>query len=473
MTFTDPAFLGFFAAFYVVFVALGNSHHRWHLRFITFASLVFYGSWDWRFLPLLLGTAMIDFTCALKIGRARERGETGKNWLLATVTSNLVVLGIFKYSNFFLDGVNQGMSWLHLDFMIPHLPVLLPLGISFYTFQSMSYTIDVYRGTMQARQDPLVFLSALSFFPHLVAGPIVRGSALIPQFERGPNITRERLRTGLLLVASGLFKKAVGDLLSPIVGAYFAKSGGDDLIAAWTGVLGFGAQVYADLAGYSDIAIGLGLLCGYDFPPNFNLPYLATSPSEYWRRWHMSLSTWLRDYLFMPLAKWRPGAVFMPIMLTMAISGLWHGAALSFVVWGIHMGLVMYLFERVHKRRAKQRRFAAAAGKTMRSFAGLSMVLSFYVVVVLGQVWFRAPSLGRALQIFRELHTGAVIGPSWDGAVDLFLVVFALVGCHFVDWLQLRKMPLLLKPVVLIPFVLFCFVSAMLSTGQTFIYYVF
>ncbi|HEY5938385.1 MAG TPA: MBOAT family O-acyltransferase [Kofleriaceae bacterium] len=464
MVFNTPIFLAFFLAFYVFYVAIGG-RHRWHLRYITLASLVFYAGWDWRYLPLLVGTGMLDFYCAVRIGREQERGATGKRWLVLTITVNLLVLGFFKYTNFLFDGVRQGGSWFGFDVDLPRLDLLLPIGISFYTFQSISYTVDVYTGSMKARRDPLVFLSALSFFPHLVAGPIVRGAQLIPQFERGPLITPARMHAGLLLVATGMFKKTVADLLAPIADAYFAGAAGDNLISAWTGVLAFSAQVYGDFAGYTDIAIGLGLILGYDFPQNFNLPYVAISPADFWRRWHMSFSTWLRDYLYLPLTEVTPANAFIPIIITMTLSGLWHGAGLTYIAWGFYLGLLIYTVERLT-------RWWQDSGRGFPGAAAVGRVFTFYTVVVIGMAIFRAPSLSRAASVLDELHTGAVVMPSWDGSVDAVLVILALVGCHALDWLVLRKRDTLVRPYILVPLVFILLVLSMpLGIGNEFIYF--
>ena len=293
MIFNTPIFVAFFIIFYCCYLVIG-SHHRWHLRLITTASLIFYAGWDWRFVPLLVGTGMLDFWCALEIEGTRARGGTGRRWLTLSIICNLLVLGFFKYTNFLLGSITEAGSWFGLRLGLPHLDIILPAAISFYTFQSMSYTIDVYLESAKARRDPLVFISALSFFPHLLAGPIVRGAQLIPQFERGPVVTRPRMMGGLLLIGLGLFKKSAADPLAPGSPATTsAHAASNNILAAWTGVLAFVAQVvHGDFAGYSDIAIGLALFLGYDFPQNFNLPFLATSPADFWRRWHMSLSTW-------------------------------------------------------------------------------------------------------------------------------------------------------------------------------------
>lgn len=466
MVFNTPIFLVFFLVFYAIYLGIG-ARQRWHLRFITASSLLFYAGWDWRFLPLLVGTGMLDFYCAVRIDRDQQRGATGKRWLVLTIVTNLSVLGFFKYTNFLFDGVRQGGSWFGFDVDLPRLDLLLPIGISFYTFQSISYTVDVYTRSAHARRDPLVFMSALSFFPHLVAGPIVRGAQLIPQFERGPLITQARLHAGLLLVAAGMFKKTVADLLAPIADTYFASATGDNLLAAWTGVLAFAAQVYGDFAGYTDIAIGLGLILGYDFPQNFNLPYVATSPSDFWRRWHMSFSTWLRDYLYLPLTEVTPENVFIPIVVTMTLSGLWHGAGLTYVGWGCYLGLLIYTVERLT-------RWWQDSGRTLPAGAAIGRLFTFYSVVVIGMALFRAPSLERAAAIIGELHTGAVVQPTWDATVDLALVIAAMVSCHALDWLILRKRDTLLRPYVLVPLVFLLFLFSLpMGKGNEFIYFAF
>jgi D-alanyl-lipoteichoic acid acyltransferase DltB (MBOAT superfamily) len=467
MLFTEPLFLLFFYLFAVGYVAIGR-RHRAHLWWVTTASLLFYASFDPRYLPLLVGTGLLDFVCAARIARAQAAERSGKGWLILSIVSNLTVLGFFKYFDFLAASIGTALGWIGLDVAVPALHLALPIGISFYTFQSMSYTVDVYTSTTHARRDPLAFMSALSFFPHLVAGPIVRGSALIPQFERGPLVTRTRLMTGALVLGAGLIKKTAADLVAPIVERYYGAPAGDDLLAAWTGVLGFAAQLYGDFAGYTDIAIGLGLLFGYDFPQNFNLPFLARTPADFWARWHISLSTWLRDYVFFPLARlWGSRGLLLPTMVTMFLAGLWHGAAVRFPLWGLWMGVLIYATHLV------QRWTADREPRAWRS--ALATVVTFYLVVVLGEgLLFRATSLHRAGEILHELHAGRLRAPSWNGLVDLALVLAVLVGGHALDWFHQRKRELLLRPPILAAFLFVAFAFTFtLGAATIFLYFAF
>jgi alginate O-acetyltransferase complex protein AlgI len=478
MQFAAPIFLIFVSAFFLVHVALGD-WQRGRLWLIAIGSLAFYATWNLECLPLLVGTAMLDFWCAVLIERDRSKGGSGTRWLVLSMALNLSVLAYFKYMNFFLDSISEASTWFGFSFHVPF-EVLLPIGISFYTFQSMSYTIDVYRESVAARRDPLVFVAAVTFFPHLIAGPIVRGAHLVPQFERGPIVTPRRLQTGLLLIGAGLFKKTIADMVAAIADGFYAphvwgnaanahewqNAAADGLLGAWAGVIAFAAQIYCDFAGYTDIAIGLALVFGFDFPQNFNLPYLAKDPADFWNRWHMSLSTWLRDYLFFPLARRFEGSLFLPIILTMLLAGIWHGAGAHFAAYGLYLGLLIYGTHLV--RRRLRSRVDTRTGRL------ITTVFTFYAIPIVGFCLFRAQSVREAGQVIVELHTAPWLDPTWETIVDFALAVIALVVGHGCDWLLLRKRPLLLRLPMYIPLVLF-FTLFTISFGAAhmFIYFKF
>ena len=303
------------------------------------ASLFFYASWDWRFLPILATTMVVDFYVAAYLEKLAKSGapESKRKLVLAiSMGSNLAMLGFFKYFNFFADSLHSGLLALHIPAPISTLNILLPIGISFYTFQSMSYTIDVYRGELPAAKHFLDFALFVSFYPHLVAGPIMRAVDLLPQIESPRHASREQILDGIQLIVWGLWKKMfIADNLAPVVNRIFAEtapSGFHTLI----GVYAFAFQIYCDFSGYSSIAIGLARILGFDFGINFDRPYFSRSFSEFWSRWHISLSSWLRDYLYVSLGgnrggKWR---TYRNLMITMLLGGLWHGASWTFVFWG-------------------------------------------------------------------------------------------------------------------------------------------
>ncbi len=315
---------------------------RIRLLFIVGASYVFYAHWDWRFLPLIFGSSTIDYWLGRKIGEA-EDPTIRKRWLLGTVIVNLGVLAVFKYLNFGIDTAKATLEAFGVNAPDWTLRVALPVGISFFTFESMSYVIDVYRREIPVHRSYLEYLSFVAFFPHLVAGPIVRPRDLLPQLGGKPRFSALEGSEGLFLIAWGLLKKvAIGDYLAVnLIDRVFDQPIQYSALECYTAVVSYAVQIYCDFSGYTDVAIGSALLLGVRFPLNFNAPYKAADIQDFWRRWHISLSTWLRDYLYIPLGGNRLGVVrtYINLMLTMLLGGLWHGASWTFVVWGgLHGG---------------------------------------------------------------------------------------------------------------------------------------
>lgn len=314
--------------------------------FLLFISYFFYMSWNWMYAGLILASTIVDFF----IGKSmyeEDNQKKRKRLLVISLIFNLGMLGVFKYFNFFIDTAQIFTSYYGYDLSFLKHELLLPVGISFYTFQTLSYTIDLYRNHIDREKDFVKFAVFVSFFPQLVAGPIVRASEFLPQLHRNPNISNERFSNGLLLIFRGLFKKIViADLLASLaVDDVFANPGlysSYDLLLA---LYGYTFQIYNDFSGYTDIAIGVAMLLGFDLTKNFNRPYLAQNMREFWTRWHISLSTWLRDYLYISLGGNRAKAwkVKFNLMLTMVLGGLWHGAALNFILWGAWHGLLLML----------------------------------------------------------------------------------------------------------------------------------
>ena len=310
--------------------------HRWR-PFIIVASYVFYSWWDWRFVFLLAGCTLWNQVLAVRIWRARSQSQK-KSLLFFALAGNLAVLGYFKYYDFFVTSSDNLLSVVGLDMPLEVKSIVLPVGISFYTFMAISYVVDAYRGEFEPTTLEK-FAVYLSFFPHLVAGPIVRPGELIPQLETPRNPRRVDTSRAFYLIATGLFKKVViaNYLASSIVDEVFAAPGQHSSLEILIAVYAYAVQIYADFSGYTDIAIGIALLLGFSFPQNFDSPYAAGSLQDFWRRWHMTLSRWLRDYVYIPLGGnrgKRPILTYRNLMLTMLIGGLWHGAAWTFVVWG-------------------------------------------------------------------------------------------------------------------------------------------
>lgn len=404
MLFNSGLFLQFFAAFLLCYYAVrGNLQARNWL--IVAASYVFYGAWDARFLLLLIGTSLIDYFVAIGLDRAKSEGA--RRWLLsASLAGNLGVLGFFKYYGFFVESMADLLRVLGVQFEMRVLEVVLPVGISFYTFQTMSYTIDVYRGQIRATRDLASFLAYVSFFPQLVAGPIERAAHLLPQFQRTVSITREMLREGLWLMIWGMFKKvALADNLAPLVEMVYGAeqpSGPMTILAT----AAFALQIYCDFSGYSDIARGTARVLGFEIMHNFNLPYSAASLREFWGRWHVSLSTWLRDYLYIPLGGNRrgPARTRINLMVTMLLGGLWHGANWTFVLWGLWHGLALALNR-------------ARGAWSLRGWLGTMLA------VLYGWMLFRAESLEHLGRLHRAFLSWSA--PEWVGSYAMNLGFFA------------------------------------------------
>jgi alginate O-acetyltransferase complex protein AlgI len=381
------------------------------LAFLAVMSYVFYAYWDWRFLGLMWLSTGIDYAAARMIVRAADR-RRARLYLIAALAANLALLGYFKYAGFFLDSLQGIGSALGADTDLPALHVVLPIGISFYTFNSMSYTIDVYRGVCRPARNFVHYAAFVAMFPHLIAGPIVRYADIDSQLARlAPRLTAVLAGSGIFFFACGLAKKLLfADTLAPTVDALFARHDSLGLISAWAAALGYSLQLYFDFSGYSDMAVGLAFLLGFRFPQNFNSPFKAVNISDFWRRWHMSLSFFLRDYLFIPLGGSRGSRAqtLRNLLIVMFLGGLWHGAAWTFVVWGLLHGLFLV----VHA-------VARGAGLTPPSVM-VSRAITF-IAVVAAFVVFRAATLGDALDVL-----GGMAGLHGVGVVS-FGATYALV----------------------------------------------
>ena len=400
MVFTSLDFVLFFAVVYAVYRVLPHRPQNW---FLLAASYYFYGSWDWRFLSLLLGSTVVDFFVGRYLGRETAQGKR-RAALVLSLIFNLGMLGFFKYFEFFeesLAALGARIGW-HFDPVT--LDVILPIGISFYTFMTISYVIDVYRREIEPTSHLLDFALFVAYFPHLVAGPILRASLLLPQIERPRTISALQMRSGAWLIAWGCFQKMfVADNLAPLVDSVFGASaspgGADILVAAWA----FAFQIYGDFAGYSNIARGVSRLMGIELNVNFLFPYFVASPQAFWRHWHISLSTWLRDYLYIPLGGNRGGGwkTNRNLMITMALGGLWHGAAWTFVLWGLYQGAMLVAARAIT-------RLSAAAGVRISeglSASRIAVGVLMFQVTCFGWLIFRAESFGQLVRFTRLLFT--------------------------------------------------------------------
>ena len=424
MLFPSFAFLVFLPLVYLLYWYVFNRGLRLQNTFVLFASYVFYGWWDWRFLGLLFFSSFTDFLLALAIDRSPTQRRK-KTWVVVSLVVNLGVLGLFKYFNFFRDGLADLMLGMGMQPDLPTLQLLLPVGISFYTFQSLSYTIDIYRGQIKATRDPLEFLAFVSFFPQLVAGPIERARDLLPQFQVPRHFDRQKATDGLRQMLWGFFKKLViADGCAPVVDEIF--SGDLETTAGATlffGAFFFAFQIYGDFSGYSDIAIGCARLFGFELSRNFAYPYFSRSISEFWRRWHISLSTWFRDYVYMPLGGWRTKwGRLRNILITFSVSGFWHGANWTFINWGLLHG-VYYVPEVLADGKARRDR------ATLRD---LPAILVTFLLVVLAWIFFRATTMGKAVDHLRYMvinafqHPGIALVWMWH-PVSSFIALLVIV----------------------------------------------
>ena len=423
MLFNTPQYFVFFAIVLVVYYALAR---RAQNVFLLAASYFFYGSWDYRFLSLLFLSTAIDYTAGLAIHAASQRGDRRRMRvaLVLSVGSQLAILGFFKYFNFFAGSAASLLAAFGFHPSLPSLQVILPVGISFYTFQTMSYTIDIYRGAFAPTRSFVDFALSVAFFPHLVAGPIQRARSLIVQIERPRTVTRDLVDRGLTLFVIGLVRKvAIADPAGALADTYFADPSSYTTIPLACGLMLYGLQIYNDFAGYSEMARGSANLLGFDLMRNFRHPYFATSISEFWQRWHISLSTWLRDYLYIPLGGNRKGPrrTYVNLMLTMLLGGLWHGASWNFVIWGSLHGVYLAGYHAWHSVRIRSARLQPSEGYALvgRVASGVAV----YALVTFTWLFFRSHDLSTTAAYLRGLFA---FTPGYEGAVIPFALLAAM-----------------------------------------------
>ncbi len=414
MLFNSTLFLVFFAVVLVLYRSLPGP--RAQNGMLLLASYVFYGAWDWRFLSLIAASTAVDFVVARRI-EASGAAPARRGYLYASLCFNLGALGLFKYWNFGIDSLAALLSSLGFEPHLPALRLVVPVGISFYTFQTIGYTVDVYRGQREPCRDLLDFALYVAYFPQLVAGPIERSAHLLPQLEQKRTPTRDDYREGVMLILLGYFKKVViADNLAPMVEFAFARpeqtGGVMSLAAAWA----FTLQIYGDFAGYSLIARGTSRLMGIRLMQNFRAPYLAQDPSDVWRRWHISLSTWLRDYLYIGLGGNRRGRarVALNVILTMLLGGVWHGAGWNYVLWGAYWGVLGAAWNLWGGRRPAS-----------RGPAGFARVVVTFAIWTTGMTIFRCTDLSNLAAVFGNVFGNFTWSP---GTGELLVSVAAAHG---------------------------------------------
>ena len=458
MLFHTWTFALFFLVVYAVYLAVRRTRLR--LPWLLCASYVFYGWWNPLYLVLILWSTTIDYLAVLAMSRSRRRTP----WLVASIVNNLGLLGFFKYGAFVAETASAALGRLGVPYAVPSPGVLLPVGISFYVFQSMSYTIDFYRGRVAKEPNFIRYATFVSLFPQLVAGPIERARNLLPQLRRAPAISRHDAADGASLLVVGLFKKvALADCLALYVDKVYAAPGRFEAPALALATFAFAWQIYFDFSGYTDMARGIGRMLGIRLMLNFRNPYLATGLGDFWQRWHISLSTWFRDYVYIPLGGNRKGEgrTYLNMALTMIISGLWHGAAWTFVLWG-----AVHALGRVATRRLEQSAFYRECVPTAVKR------LWVFLFVTFAWIFFRAETFGDAWTILGRLVSWGVSDPAFP-----LLALGLIAGVWVYQWIfesRLRRV-LELAPVRVAVVVSMALYLSLVATsgGRPFIYFQF
>ncbi len=439
MLFNTIDFAIFMPIVFLLYWFVFNKSLRVQNLFLIFASYFFYACWDWRFLSLILISSTVDFIVGKQLLKDKKQ-QNRKYLLITSLIVNLGILGFFKYYNFFLDSFQEVFKLFGSDFQASTLKILLPVGISFYTFQTLSYTIDVYRNKILPTGNPVSFFAFVSFFPQLVAGPIERAGNLLPQFEKNRTLDYANGVNGLRLILLGLFKKMViADNCAKAVNElfqYYPEQSGSTL---FFGAFFFAFQIYGDFSGYTDIAIGCSKLLGFELMPNFKTPYLSRNLGEFWRRWHISLSTWFRDYVYIPLGGSRVSKlkIVRNIFVVFLLSGLWHGANWTFVIWGfIHalcfLPLILLGWNSEYKDIPDENR-------VLPSFQTFFQILITFLIVMFAWVFFRAENLSHALQYLNGIFDSSLFTMP-QVSRGLILLLF---GFMILEWLQRRREHLL------------------------------
>ena len=445
MLFNSIEFLFFLPIVFLLywFVFKGR---RWQNLLIVVASYVFYGWWDWRFLFLIALTSFCSYASGVLLERYEGRRRQQTYVSAANIVLNLLILGLFKYFNFFVESLNGLFlaMGLHLDWVT--LNIVLPVGISFYTFQALSYTIDVYQGKLKATHDLVAFFAYISFFPQLVAGPIERATRLLPQFHQPRRFDYAKAVDGCRQMLWGFFKKMVvadncGTVVSQIWDHYDTAPG---LLLLFGAIL-FTIQIYCDFSGYSDIAIGSARLFGFDLMKNFDFPHFSRSIPEFWRRWHISLTTWFRDYVYFPLGGSRCGRwkAIRNVLIVWGISGLWHGANWTYVCWGLYHGTILAIYN-VLGINTKYKQVVAAERWLPSLREAFQMVLTFLLVAI-GLVIFRAATMGDAVGYLQGmcrpslLDLTATLEALQEVILQMYIIIPGIVILTLSEWVNRRK----------------------------------
>jgi alginate O-acetyltransferase complex protein AlgI len=436
MLFNSIDFLFFLPVVFILFWVANRKSLKLQNLVTVVASYVFYGWWDWRFLSLIFFSTLVDFSIGLRLNY--ENNPLKRKLLLwLSIAVNLGFLGFFKYYNFFLDNFHSAFSFCGYEITASSLNIILPVGISFYTFQTLSYSIDVYRRKLTATKDLIAFTAFVSFFPQLVAGPIERATNLLPQFYTKRTFEYSNAVKGLKQILWGLFKKIViADNCAEIANQIFNNSGEMNGSTLVLGAFFFTFQIYGDFSGYSDIAIGTSRLFGFDLMKNFSFPYFSRDIAEFWRRWHISLSTWFRDYVYIPLGGSK-GGILMKIrntFLIFLISGFWHGANWTFIIWG---GLnAIYFLPLLLTSKNRNNIDIAAKGRYLPSFRELLSMLATFGLSVFAWIFFRAESLSHALDYISTIFSASLFEvPDFPGRSSAFYTILLVFVFILLEWI--------------------------------------
>ncbi len=436
MVFTSLPFIIFVVVVFILYWKVFHKNLPAQNFLILVSSYFFYGWWDWRFLSLIFISSLTDYLVGLKLYNT-VNAKKRKLLLTTSVIVNLGFLGFFKYFNFFIESANHVLQSFGFHSGVSTLYIILPIGISFYTFQTLSYTIDIYRNKLEPEKNIIRFFAFVSFFPQLVAGPIERAANMIPQFSSPRKFDTELANDGLRQILWGFFKKIViADSCGVYVDQIFANYSNLPGSTLFLGVVLFTFQIYADFSAYSDIAIGTGRLFGFRLMQNFNYPNFSRDPGEYWRRWHISLSTWFRDYVFIPLGGSRTTKFnrIKNIIITFTVSGLWHGANWTFLAWGFLNGLYyipLILFDKVTKYKN-----VIAHNRTFPKLKEFFQMCITFLLITFSRVFFRSPDIGSAIRYFKGMFSISFFTPIPLKFAGIFFLVLGFVA---IEWINREK----------------------------------
>ncbi len=403
---------------------------------IIVASYVFYGWWDWRFLSLIAFSSLVDYLVGIGLSKT-DNSKNRKLLLLTSIFVNIGFLGFFKYYNFFADSFVEAFSFFGKQISSSGLNIVLPVGISFYTFQTLSYSIDVYKKKMGPTKDVLAFFAFVSFFPQLVAGPIERAKNLLPQFFEKRQFDIAKATDGVRQILWGLFKKMViADNCATYANDIFTNYGDHSGSTLLLGAVFFGFQIYGDFSGYSDIAIGVARLFGINLMQNFAFPYFSRDIAEFWRRWHISLTTWFRDYVYIPLGGSRIGKekVIRNVFIVFLVSGMWHGANWTFLMWG--MLNAIYFLPLLLLKQNRKHTNNVAEGKVFPSITELAQMSLTFFLITIAWVFFRSETVSDAFMYLQEIFSFSLFSPPEAYSIEIIILIFVLL---VVEWLQREK----------------------------------